>query len=130
MSESTEFPRAWRFHSDAGDADGPVFEGRFTGVIEMGQSSYGESPVARFVQEGTGEEISVWLFNQALRDRLIKSAPEKGELTRIEYKGKKKSKTSKFSYQVFTVTMPERPQVELSWSALGSPDVDEEEEAY
>lgn len=127
MSESVDFPRAWRFHSDDGEADGPVFVGRFTGVIEQGETSYGAKPVARFVEEETGEEVSIWLFNQALTDQLAKLAPEKDELVRIEWHGKKRSKTSGRSYQSFKASAPERPAVALSWAALGAVEEEEEE---
>lgn len=128
MSDAVEFPRAWRFHSDEGDADGATFLGRFTGVIEAGETSYGTKPVARFVEEETGEEISIWLFNQALLDQLSKVAPEKDELVKIDYLGKKKSKTSKYSYQSFKVSAPERPAVALSWAALGAVEEEAEDE--
>lgn len=127
MSDSVDFPRSWRFHSDEGDADGATFLGRFTGVIEVGPSAYGDKPVARFTVEETGEEVSIWLFQQALLDQLTKVAPEKGELVKIDYLGKKKSKTSKYSYQSFRVSAPDRPAVELSWASLGTP-VEEEED--
>lgn len=130
MSDSG-YPRAWKFHSDDASkpADGPVFEGRFTGVIEEGQTQdYGAKPVARFIQEGTGEEISIWLFAQALLDRMAKLAPEKDELVRIEYLGKKKSTKSTRSYQNFKVTAPERPQANLSWASLGAPVEEEDDE--
>jgi len=127
MSDSVDFPRAWKFHSDNGDADGPTFLGRFTGIIEQGESSYGPKPVARFVEEGTGEEISIWLFNQSLLDQLSKLAPEKDELVKIDYHGKKKSKTSNRSYQSFKATAPERPVVALSWGSLAITEEDEEE---
>lgn len=126
MADSVEFPRAWRFHSDEGNADGPVFEGRFTGLIESGETGYGPKPVARFVEEGTGEEVSIWLFNQALVDQLAKTAPEKDELVRIEWHGKKTSKTSGRKYQSFKVIAPERPQAVLSWAALAVNDEEEE----
>lgn len=126
MSDSVEFPAPWRFKSDDGDADGTVFLGRFTGVIEQGETSYGPSPVARFIHEETGQEYSVWLFNQSLRDQLSKLRPEKDELVKIEYLGKKKSKTSKFSYQSFRASAPERPVVALTWESLGV--VEEEED--
>lgn len=126
MSESVDFPKAWRFHSDEGDADGPVFLGRFTGVIETGETAYGSKPVARFVEEETGEEVSIWLFNQALLDQLSKLAPETDELVKIEWHGKKTSKTSGRKYQSFKASAPERPVQALSWAALGSP---EEEDA-
>lgn len=131
MADNTEFPRPWRFHSDDPSvaADGPVFEGRFTGVIEEGLTrDYGAKPVARFIDEHTGEEISIWLFAQALLDRLSKLAPEKDELVRIEYLGKKKSKSSTRSYQNFKVTAPERQSVGLTWGALAANDVEEDEE--
>lgn len=128
MSDNTGFPRAWRFYSDSGDADGAVFEGRFTGVIELGSTKdYGDKPVARFTHEGSGEEISIWLFQQALQDRLAKIAPKEGELVRIEHLGKKKSTTSSRSYQAFRVTAPERPVVALSWAELGASDDDGDE---
>lgn len=131
MAESTGYPRPWKFHSDdpSVPADGPVFEGRFTGVIEAGETrDYGAKPVARFIQEDSGEEISIWLFAQALLDRMSKLAPEKDELVRIEYLGKKKSKTSTRSYQNFRVTAPERPTVGLTWGALAANDVEEDDE--
>lgn len=128
MSDSVDFPRPWKFHSDEGDADGATFIGRFTGVIESGETSYGSKPVARFVHEETGEEISIWLFNQALLDQLAKLAPEKDELVKIDYHGRKTSKTSGRKYQSFKASAPERPTQALSWAALGS--VDEEEEEY
>lgn len=128
MSESVDFPRAWRFHSDEGDADGPVFVGRFTGIIEAGETTYGTKPVARFVEEESGEEISLWLFNQSLLDQLSKLAPEKDELVRIEYHGKKRSKSTGRNYQSFKASAPERPQVALSWASLGVNDEDEETE--
>ena len=129
MADTADFPRSWKFHSDQGDADGPVFEGRFTGIIELGETrDYGSKPVARFVEEATGEEVSIWLFHQALNDRLIKLAPEKDELVKIEYQGKKKSKTSTRSYQAYRVTAPERPSVALSWAALGAPEEEEEDD--
>lgn len=127
MSDSVDFPRAWRFHSDAGDADGPVFEGRFTGVIESATTSYGDKPVARFVEESTGEEVSIWLFNQSLLDQLTKAAPAVDELTRIEWHGKKKSKSTGRPYQSFKVTCPDRPQVALSWANLAINDEEEED---
>ena len=126
MSNS-DYPRAWRFHSDNDDADGPVFRGRFTGVIEMGQTqSYGDKPVARFIQEETGEEVSIWLFHKALTEKLSKLRPEKDELIEITWKGKKKSKGG-HPYHVFSVTAPERPVVAVSWDDLGTPDEEEEE---
>jgi hypothetical protein len=128
LSESVDYPKSWFFHSDNGDADGPVFRGRFTGVIEEGQSAYGPKPVARFVEEASGEERSIWLMNQSLQDQLIKLRPEKDELVEITYLGKKKSKTSKFSYQSFKAVAPERPQVALTWDALGTVDVEEEDD--
>lgn len=130
MSESTDFPRAWRFHSDEGDADGPVFEGRFTGVIEMGLTqSYGEKPVARFIEEGSGEEVSIWLFAYSLQDQLKKLKPEKDELVRIEWRGKKKAKTPPYrNYHAFKATAPERPVKEVSWADLGSADDEEVED--
>jgi hypothetical protein len=126
MSDSVDFPRAWRFHSDDGDADGATFEGRFTGIIEQGETSYGTKPVARFVEEATGEEVSIWLFNQSLLDQLSKLSPEKDELVKIDWYGKKTSKTTGRKYQSFKATAPERPVVQLSWAALGT--VEEEEE--
>lgn len=130
MSDEAAFPRDWRFASDDPNrpADGATFLGRFTGVIEVGQSAYGEKPVARFIEESTGEERSIWLFQQALLDQLSKIAPEKGELVEINYLGKQKSKTSKYSYQRFKVTAPERPAVALTWAALGTPEEEVEEE--
>lgn len=128
MSDSVDFPRAWKFHSDEGDADGAVFLGRFTGVIEAGETAYGTKPVARFVEEETGEEISIWLFNQALLDQLSKVAPEKDELVKIEWHGKKTSKTSGRKYQSFKATAPERPVQALSWAALGAPEEEEEDD--
>lgn len=128
MSESTDFPRAWRFHSDEGDADGPVFRGRFTGVIEQGETAYGPKPVARFVHEDSGEEISLWLFNQSLLDQLSKLKPDTDELVEVTWLGKKKSKTSKYSYQAFKATAPDRPQVALSWGDLAVADEEVEEE--
>lgn len=125
MSESVDFPRPWRFFSDEGDADGPTFLGRFTGVIEAGETAYGSKPVARFTVEDTGEEVSIWLFQQALLDQLSKLEPEKGELVRIDYHGKKKSKTSTRSYQSFKASAPERPVQALSWASLA---VQEEED--
>lgn len=131
MSDSVDFPRAWRFHSDEGDADGPTFVGRFTGVIEQGETgSYGPKPVARFVEEETGEEISIWLFNQALLDQLAKLSPEKDELVKIEWHGKKTSKTSGRKYQSFKVVAPERPVVQLSWAALAVPEEEDGEEGF
>lgn len=127
MSDSVDFPRAWKFHSDEGDADGAVFLGRFTGVIEAGETAYGTKPVARFVEEETGEEISIWLFNQALLDQLSKLAPEKDELVKIEWHGKKTSKTSGRKYQSFKASAPERPVQALSWAALGAVEEEEEE---
>lgn len=130
MAEAVSFPRAWRFHSDDASqpADGPTFRGRFTGVIEMGSTVNGDSPVARFINEDSGEEISIWLFNQALKDQLSKLAPEKDELVQIDYHGRKTSKTSGRKYQSFKATAPERPVQALSWGALGAVDEEEEEE--
>lgn len=128
MSDTVEFPRAWRFFSDEGDADGATFLGRFTGVIEAGETSYGTKPVARFVEEATGEEVSIWLFQQALLDQLSKIAPEKGELVKIDYHGKKTSKTSGRKYQSFKASAPERPVQELSWAALGAVEEEAEDE--
>lgn len=127
MSDSVDFPRPWKFHSDEGDADGATFLGRFTGVIEAGETSYGSKPVARFIHEESGEEISIWLFNQALLDQLSKLAPEAGELVKIDYHGRKTSKTSGRKYQSFKASAPERPAQALSWAALGTPDEEEEE---
>lgn len=128
MSDSVvDFPRAWRFHSDEDDADGATFLGRFTGVIEQGQTSYGDKPVARFIQEETGEEVSIWLFNQSLLDQLSKLAPETGELVKIDWHGKKKSKSTGRPYQAFKATAPERPVVALSWAALAVNEEEEEE---
>lgn len=127
MSESADFPRAWKFHSDNDDADGPVFRGRFTGVIEAGETSYGPKPVARFVNEADGEEVSIWLFNQSLLDQLSKLAPEKDELVEIAWHGKKRSKSTGRNYQSFKATAPERPVQALSWAALGAVEEEEEE---
>lgn len=128
MSDSVDFPRAWRFHSDEGDADGATFLGRFTGVIESGETAYGTKPVARFVGEASGEEISIWLFNQALLDQLSKLAPEKNELVKIDYHGRKTSKTSGRKYQSFKASAPERPVQVLSWAALGAVEEEEDDE--
>lgn len=130
MAENNGFPRAWRFHSDDASvpADGEVFLGRFTGVIEQGETrDYGSKPVARFLHEETGEEISIWLFQQALLDRMAKLAPEKDELVKVEYLGKVKSKTSSRSYRNFRVTAPERPVQTMTWGALAATEEDEEE---
>lgn len=128
MSDSVDFPRPWRFHNEDGDADGPVFEGRFTGVIEAAETTYGTKPVARFVEEATGEEVSIWLFNQSLLDQLSKLAPEKDELVKIEWHGKKTSKSTGRKYQAFKASAPERPVVQLSWAALAIPEDDEEDD--
>ncbi len=130
MADSVDFPRPWKFHSDDPNvpADGPTFLGRFTGVIEAGETAYGAKPVARFIEEASGEEISIWLFNQALLDQLSKLAPEKDELVRIDYHGKKKSKTSTRSYQSFKASAPERPVQALSWGALAASEEEEEDE--
>lgn len=127
MSDSVEFPRAWRFHSDTDDADGPVFEGRFTGLIEQGETAYGAKPVARFIEEATREEVSIWLFNQSLLDQMSKVAPEPEELVKIEWHGKKTSKSTGRKYQAFKVSAPERPQVALSWASLAVDDEEEDE---
>lgn len=126
MSDSVDFPRAWKFHSDEGDADGAVFLGRFTGVLEQGETSYGAKPVARFVEEESGEEVSIWLFNQSLLDQLSKLAPEVDELVKIEWHGKKRSKSTGRNYQSFKATAPERQVQALSWGSLAV--VDEETE--
>lgn len=128
MSESVDFPRTWRFFSDEGDADGATFEGRFTGIIEQGETAYGAKPVARFVEEATGEEVSIWLFQQALLDQLSKLSPEKDELVKIEWHGKKTSKSTGRKYQSFKASAPERPVVQLSWASLGTPEEEDEEE--
>lgn len=128
MSDTADFPRAWRFHSDEGDADGPIFEGRFTGIIEAGETTYGTKPVARFVEEASGEEVSIWLFNQSLLDQLSKLSPEKDELVKIEWHGKKTSKSTGRKYQAFKASAPERPMVQLSWAALAMPEEDAVEE--
>jgi hypothetical protein len=128
MSDSVDFPRPWKFHSDEGDADGATFLGRFTGIIEAGETAYGTKPVARFVNEESGEEISIWLFNQALLDQLSKLAPEKDELVKIDYHGRKTSKTSGRKYQSFKASAPERPVMALSWAALGAPEEEEDDE--
>lgn len=126
--DSNPFPKAWRFHSDTGDADGTVFRGRFTGVIEAGETrDYGTKPVARFIQEDTDTEYSIWLFQQALLDRVVKIAPEKGELIVIEYLGKKKSKTSSRTYASFRVTAPERLVEILTWDSLAVHDEEDED---
>lgn len=130
MADNSGYPRPWKFHSDDPDspADGTTFVGRFTGVIEAGETrDYGSKPVARFIQEDTGEEISIWLFAQALLDRMSKLAPEKDELVQIEYLGKKKSKTSTRSYQNFRVTAPERPVQTMTWGALAASEDEDEE---
>lgn len=129
MSDSVDFPRPWKFHSDdaSNPADGATFVGRFTGVIEAGETSYGPKPVARFVEEASGEEISIWLFNQALLDQLSKLAPAKDELVKIDYHGKKTSKTSGRKYQSFKASAPERPVAELSWAALGATEDEDED---
>lgn len=126
MSESVDFPRAWKFHSDEGDADGAVFVGRFTGIIEAGETAYGTKPVARFVEEASGEEVSIWLFNQSLLDQLSRLAPEKDELVEIAWHGKKTSKTTGRKYQSFKASAPERQAVALSWASLGTPEEEEE----
>lgn len=128
MTDAVDFPRPWKFHSDEGDADGPTFLGRFTGIIEAGETAYGTKPVARFIHEDSGEEISIWLFNQALLDQLSKVAPEKDELVQIDYHGRKTSKTSGRKYQSFKVSAPERPVQALSWAALGAVEEEEEDE--
>lgn len=129
MSDLVEYPKSWRFHADDGTADGAVFTGRFTGVIEQGESSYGPKPIARFIEEVSGEERSIWLFQQSLLDQLTKLAPEKGELVEISWHGKKKSKSSKYSYHSFKAVAPERPVIQLSWGDLATaPDEDDEPE--
>lgn len=130
MADSVEFPRPWKFHSDdaSSPADGPTFLGRFTGVIESGETSYGPKPVARFIEESTGEEISIWLFNQALLDQLSKLSPDKDELVKIDYHGKKKSKTSTRSYQSFKASAPERPVQALSWGSLAVTEDEDEDD--
>lgn len=129
MSDQVEFPRAWRFFSDDAEnpADGATFLGRFTGVIESANTSYGDKPVARFIEEETGEEVSIWLFQQSLLDQLSKVAPEKDELVKIDYYGKKRSKSTGRNYQSFKASAPERPVVALSWGALAIQEEDEEE---
>lgn len=128
MSDSVDFPRPWKFHSDTGDADGPVFRGRFTGVIEKGETSYGAKPVARFIEESSDEEVSIWLFNQSLLDQLSKLAPEKGELVEISWHGKKRSNSTGRNYQSFKATAPERPVVALTWAGLGVVEEEEDDE--
>lgn len=126
MSDSVEFPRGWRFFSDDGNADGPTFLGRFTGVIESGETAYGPKPVARFIEEDTGEEISLWLFNTSLLDNMAKLAPEKDELVKVEYHGRKTSKTTGRKYQSYKVSAPERPVQALSWASLGASEEEED----
>ena len=127
MTDSVEFPRPWRFHSDNDDADGPVFVGRFTGVIEQAATAYGNKPVARFIHEESGEEVSIWLFNYSLLDQLSKLSPEKDELVKIEWHGKKRSKSTGRNYQAFKATAPERPVKELTWGNLAVEEEDDEE---
>ncbi len=126
MSDSVDFPRSWLFHNDDGEADGPTFLGRFTGVIEQAETQYGTKPVARFTEEATGEEFSIWIFNQALGDQLSKLSPEKGELVKIDWMGKKTSKTTGRRYQSYKASAPERPVVQLSWASLGVPELEDE----
>ena len=128
MADAVSFPRGWRFHSDdpSKPADGTSFLGRFTGVIELAPSQNGDTPVARFIDEETGEEVSVWMFNLALKDQLAKLAPEPGELVQIDYHGKKKSQSSGKMYASFKATAPEREVPTLSWGALAA--VEEEDE--
>lgn len=130
MAEAVSFPRSWRFHSDDSDkpADGPTFRGRFTGVIELAPSQNGDTPVARFIEEESGDEVSIWLFNIALKDQLAKLAPETGELVQIDYHGKKKSQTSGRPYKSFKATAPEREVPTLSWGALAAVDEEEDED--
>lgn len=128
MSDSVDFPRPWRFHSDEGDADGATFLGRFTGIIEQGETTYGTKAVARFIEEATGEEVSIWLFNQSLLDQLSRLAPEKDELVKVEWHGKKTSKSTGRKYQAFKASAPERPVVQLSWAALAVPEEEEDED--
>lgn len=127
MSDSVDFPRAWKFHSDEGDADGATFLGRFTGLIEAGETAYGSKPVARFVEEASGEEVSIWLFNQALTDQLSKLRPEAGELVKIDYHGRKTSKTSGRKYQSFKASAPERQTQALSWGDLATVEEEDDE---
>lgn len=126
-ADAVDFPRSWRFHSDEGDADGPVFIGRFTGVIEMAETAYGSKPVAQFVEEATGDTVSIWLFNQSLQDQLAKLAPEADELVKIEWHGKKTSKSSGRKYQSFKASAPERPVQAVSWASLGVAEEEDEE---
>lgn len=129
MSDSAEFPRAWRFSGDGDDVDGPVFLGRFTGEISQGKTSYGDTHIARFVEEATGDEISVWMFNQSLLNNLVELKPDKGELVEITWYGKKKSKSTGRTYQSFKVIAPERPVPVLNWGDLAPiEDEDAEEE--
>lgn len=129
MSDSNGFPRGWKFHSDSGDADGEIFLGRFTGVIEQGETKdYGAKPVARFIHEETGEERSIWLFTQVILDKMVKLAPETGELVEIKYLGKKKSKSSTRTYANYSVTAPEREVKNMSWAELGTPEYEDEDE--
>ena len=130
MSDSVDFPRPWKFHSDEGDADGATFLGRFTGLIESGETAYGTKPVARFVHEESGEEVSIWLFNQSLLDQLSKLEPEKDELVKIDYHGRKTSKTSGRKYQSFKASAPDRPVQQLTWASLGTHEEETEEEAF
>jgi len=127
-AEAVDFPRSWRFHSDEGDADGAVFQGRFTGIIEMAETAYGSKPVAQFVEEATGDTVSIWLFNQSLQDQLSKVAPEANELVKIEWHGKKTSKSSGRKYQSFKASAPERPILAVSWASLGTPEDEADEE--
>lgn len=124
------YPRSWRFHTDdpSKPADGDTFRGRFTGVIELAPSQNGDTPVARFIDEETEEEVSIWMFNLALKDQLAKLAPEVGELVEIKYFGKKKSATSGRNYKSFKATAPERVVPTLSWGALATVEEEEDED--
>lgn len=128
MSDTTEtgYAPSWKFKdSKAGKADGTVFEGRFNGNIEMADTKFGAKPVAGFVQEGTGKEYSIWIFNTALSTQLKKARPEEGDLVRIEYKGERTSKAGN-DYQDFKVTNLTKPVVKPTWDDLGSEDDEEE----
>ena len=100
------------------EAAGDRFAGRFVRV-SAGRTRYADvAPVMTLADDETGELREVWLNQKALREKIFKAKPQRGELVAILYEGTKTPRGGGDDYHVFRVLVERAAGAQVDWEAI------------
>ena len=106
-------PQRW-----APATEGERIAGRFV-RISAGRTRYAEvAPVMTIADDETGTLVEVWLNQIALREKIFKAKPQRGELVALIYDGKHTPRGGGDDYHAFRVLVERAAGALVDWEAV------------